>query len=92
MLEKNADKFPTPSGLFTIDEFGGWGKVADPFFGDDGWVIKAEADLGNPTELGSESAAWHQPTQLSPGRRGRAFGPPSAARRSLAARRRCGSA
>jgi len=46
---RNASKFPTPSGLFTIDKFGGWDKVADPFFGDNGWVIQAEKDLGNPT-------------------------------------------
>jgi sulfate/thiosulfate transport system substrate-binding protein len=50
VLDENADKFPVPSGLFTIADFGGWSKVADPFFGDDGWVIQAEADLGNPTE------------------------------------------
>jgi sulfate/thiosulfate-binding protein len=49
VADKNASKFPTPSGLFTIDEFGGWSKVADPFFGDNGWVIQAEKDLGNPT-------------------------------------------
>jgi sulfate/thiosulfate-binding protein len=49
VADKNASKFPVPSGLFTIDKFGGWSKVADPFFGDDGWVVKAEADLGNPT-------------------------------------------
>jgi sulfate transport system substrate-binding protein len=49
VFDKNAGKFPIPSGLFTIADFGGWSKVADPFFGDDGWVIKAEADLGNPT-------------------------------------------
>ena len=49
VAEKNASKFPTPSGLFTIDKFGGWDKVADPFFGDNGWVIQAEKDLGNPT-------------------------------------------
>jgi sulfate/thiosulfate-binding protein len=49
VADKNASKFPTPSGLFTIDEFGGWSKVSDPFFGDDGWVIQAEKDLGNPT-------------------------------------------
>jgi sulfate/thiosulfate transport system substrate-binding protein len=49
VFDKNADRFPTPSGLFTIADFGGWSKVADPFFGDDGWVIKAEADLGNAT-------------------------------------------
>jgi sulfate/thiosulfate-binding protein len=49
VFEKNASKFPVPSGLFTIAEFGGWSKVADPFFGDNGWVIQAEKDLGNPT-------------------------------------------
>jgi sulfate/thiosulfate transport system substrate-binding protein len=49
VAQKNASKFPTPSGLFTIDQFGGWSKVADPFFGDNGWVIQAEKDLGNPT-------------------------------------------
>jgi len=49
VLDKNASKFPTPSGLFTIDKFGGWSKVADPFFGDNGWVIQAEKELGNPT-------------------------------------------
>jgi sulfate/thiosulfate-binding protein len=50
VFDKNADKFPVPSGLFTIADFGGWSKVADPFFGDNGWVIQAEADLGNPTD------------------------------------------
>jgi sulfate/thiosulfate transport system substrate-binding protein len=50
VFEENADEFPVPSGLFTIADFGGWEKVADPFFGDDGWVIKTEADLGNPIE------------------------------------------
>ncbi len=49
VADKNASKFPTPSGLFTIDQFGGWSKVSDPFFGDNGWVTQAEKDLGNPT-------------------------------------------
>ena len=49
VADKNASKFPTPSGLFTIAKFGGWAKVSDPFFGDNGWVIQAEKDLGNPT-------------------------------------------
>jgi sulfate/thiosulfate-binding protein len=48
--ERNANEFPVPSGLFTIADFGGWSKVADPFFGDDGWVTQTEADLGNPTD------------------------------------------
>jgi sulfate/thiosulfate-binding protein len=47
---KNKDKFPTPSGLFTIADLGGWAKVSDEFFGDpDGSVIKIEQELGNPT-------------------------------------------
>jgi sulfate/thiosulfate-binding protein len=50
VFDQNADKFPVPSGLFTIADFGGWSKVADPFFGDDGWVTQTEADLGNPTD------------------------------------------
>ena len=49
VFDKNASKFPVPSGLFTIAKFGGWSKVADPFFGDSGWVIQAEKQLGNPT-------------------------------------------
>jgi sulfate/thiosulfate-binding protein len=49
VAEQNADKFPEPSGLFTVADFGGWEKVADPFFGDDGWVIQAQKELGNPT-------------------------------------------
>jgi sulfate/thiosulfate-binding protein len=49
VFQKNASEFPTPSQLFRIDQFGGWDKVADPFFGDNGWVIQAEKDLGNPT-------------------------------------------
>jgi sulfate/thiosulfate transport system substrate-binding protein len=47
---KNADKFPEPAELFTIADFGGWEKVSDPFFGDSGWVIQAQKELGNPTE------------------------------------------
>src|SRR5215210_3368704 len=50
VADRNAEEFPVPSGLFTIADFGGWEKVADPFFGDDGWVIQAEKDLGNPTD------------------------------------------
>jgi sulfate/thiosulfate transport system substrate-binding protein len=50
VADRNAEEFPEPPGLFTIADFGGWSKVADPFFGDNGWVIQAEADLGNPIE------------------------------------------
>jgi sulfate/thiosulfate-binding protein len=50
VFDKNKDKFSIPSGLFTIDQFGGWSKVSDQFFGDpDGSVIKIEQELGNPT-------------------------------------------
>jgi len=50
VADRNADKFPVPSGLFTIADFGGWSKVSDEFFGDpDGSVIKIEQELGNPT-------------------------------------------
>ncbi|MGZ5340524.1 MAG: sulfate ABC transporter substrate-binding protein, partial [Solirubrobacterales bacterium] len=51
VFDQNKDKFPIPSGLFTIDQFGGWSKVSDEFFdADTGSVIKIEAELGNPTE------------------------------------------
>jgi len=49
VFEKNAGRYPVPSKLFTIDQFGGWAKVSDPFFGDNGWVTQAEKSLGNPT-------------------------------------------
>jgi sulfate transport system substrate-binding protein len=50
VFDRNAEGFHEPSGLFTIADFGGWSEVADPFFGDEGWVTQTEADLGNPTE------------------------------------------
>lgn len=43
----DANRFPTPSGLFTIDDLGGWDKVATDFFDpDNGSVTKIENDLG----------------------------------------------
>ncbi|HEY8779178.1 MAG TPA: sulfate ABC transporter substrate-binding protein [Solirubrobacterales bacterium] len=43
-------KFPTPTGLFTIDKFGGWDKVNTDFFDEtNGKVAKIEADLGVST-------------------------------------------
>ena len=51
VLEANADKFPQPANLFTIDEFGGWSVVADEFFDDEkGSVFEIQRELGNPTE------------------------------------------
>src|SRR3954453_6524006 len=43
-------KFPTPSGLFTIDKLGGWSAVNDKFFDpDSGVVAKIEKSLGVST-------------------------------------------
>ncbi len=43
-------QFPTPPDLFTIEQFGGWGKVNDEFFDDEtGSVAKIETDLGVST-------------------------------------------
>ena len=47
---KNAAKFPTPSGLFTIRDLGGWSKVNDEFFDPDkGSVAAIEKDAGVST-------------------------------------------
>jgi sulfate/thiosulfate-binding protein len=51
VLKENADKFPTPPNLFTIEDFGGWTKVADEFFDEEnGSVFKIQEELGNPTQ------------------------------------------
>ena len=51
VLKANADKFPTPAKLFTIQRFGGWSKVNDTLFDPDkGSIAKIEEDLGVPTE------------------------------------------
>ena len=43
-------QFPTPEDLFTIADFGGWGKVNDEFFDDEtGSVAKIETELGVST-------------------------------------------
>jgi sulfate/thiosulfate-binding protein len=50
VLAKNASKFPTPSGLFTVGDLGGWSKVDDEFFDPDkGSVAKIEQDAGVST-------------------------------------------
>ncbi len=50
VAKKNAAKFPTPSGLFTIRDLGGWSKVNDDFFDPDkGSVAKIESDAGVST-------------------------------------------
>jgi sulfate/thiosulfate-binding protein len=50
VLDANASRFPTPSGLFTIDDLGGWTKVNDTFFDvDNGLMAKIEEDAGVST-------------------------------------------
>jgi len=50
VLQKNAAKFPNPSGLFTIRDLGGWSKVNDAFFDPDkGSVAAIENDAGVST-------------------------------------------
>jgi sulfate transport system substrate-binding protein len=50
VFKQNASKFPTPSGLFTIRDLGGWKKVNAEFFDPDkGSVAKLEAAAGVST-------------------------------------------
>jgi sulfate/thiosulfate-binding protein len=50
VLTKNAAKFPTPRGLFTIRDLGDWSKVNDEFFDPDkGSVAKIEEAAGVST-------------------------------------------
>jgi sulfate/thiosulfate-binding protein len=50
VFRKNVSKFPTPSGLFTIRDLGGWSKVNDEFFDPDkGSVAAIEQDAGVST-------------------------------------------
>jgi sulfate transport system substrate-binding protein len=51
VLASNADKFPEPANLFTVDEFGGWEAASEKYFDDEtGAVFKIQQELGNPTE------------------------------------------
>ena len=51
VLEDNADKFPTPPGLFTIEDLGGWDQVTTDFFDpENGSVAEIERNLGIATE------------------------------------------
>ncbi len=40
----DAKQFPTPTDLFTIDQFGGWGKVNDEFFDDETGSVAADRE------------------------------------------------
>jgi sulfate/thiosulfate transport system substrate-binding protein len=51
VAKKFKSRFPTPSGLFTIDDLGGWSKINDEFFDpDNGSVTKIEQDAGVSTD------------------------------------------
>ncbi len=51
VLADNTDKFPDVPGLFTIEEFGGWGTADDEFFDDEnGKVTAILRDQGAPLE------------------------------------------
>jgi sulfate/thiosulfate transport system substrate-binding protein len=50
VLAANKDAFPTPSGLFTIEDLGGWTKVNDELFDpENGSIAKIEEDAGLST-------------------------------------------
>jgi sulfate/thiosulfate transport system substrate-binding protein len=50
VFDENKAKFPTPKGLFTIRDLGGWSKVNDEFFDPDkGSVAKIEQAAGVST-------------------------------------------
>jgi sulfate transport system substrate-binding protein len=49
-LDKHADEFPNPPGLFTIQDLGGWSKVNDELFDpEEGSVAKIEEEAGVST-------------------------------------------
>ena len=50
VLAANDDRFPTPSGLFTIDDFGGWEAIdAELFDPEEGAIAKIEEEAGVST-------------------------------------------
>jgi sulfate transport system substrate-binding protein len=50
VLAANADRFPTPSGLFTIDDLGGWEKVDEELFDPEhGSIARIEEEAGVST-------------------------------------------
>ena len=50
VLKENADRFPVPKGLFTIEDLGGWETVSTEFFDpENGSVAEIERELGVPT-------------------------------------------
>ena len=77
-VSKTADTagqdFPTPSGLFTIQDLGGWADVATKFF--DAGQGHRHRDRAQPRRLGREVAVDDQRTTAS----GRRRGPPPGGR------------
>ena len=50
VLAEHKSEFPEPSGLFTIEDLGGWSKVNDAMFDPEkGSIAKIEADAGVST-------------------------------------------
>ena len=50
VLAKHESEFPTPSGLFTIEDLGGWSKVNDEMFDPEkGSIAKIEEEAGVST-------------------------------------------
>ena len=50
VLAEHAGEFPTPSGLFTIEDLGGWSKVNDEMFDPEkGSIAKIEEEAGVST-------------------------------------------
>jgi sulfate transport system substrate-binding protein len=51
VLKQNADKFPAPADLFTIEDLGGWEQVTTEFFDpENGSIAEIETNLGVATE------------------------------------------
>lgn len=51
VFEQNADKFPQPADLFTIEDLGGWEQVSTDFFDpENGSVAEINQRLGEATE------------------------------------------
>ena len=58
--QENEDEFPSPPGLFTIEDLGGWETVATEFFDpEDGIVAEIEGDLGVATGVTRASGRSH---------------------------------
>ena len=83
VLEANAAKFPSPPGLFTIDDLGGWPKVNDELFDpENGSIAKIEEDGGGLDREVSTQPLTRRPSAAPPARSTRAGGRASGQRRA----------